>query len=147
MHYRLRIATITILLFIALLSCALPGTASIRPTQPYTEEYTKGYTEGNYVERDITQYITSTPQPTLTLTPTNEVVIIESSSTPEQEIILLSNFFVYTIQEGDSFALLARRFCGDERKYKWLLQVNGMEEGEILEIGREVIISCTEEDN
>lgn len=141
-HRRLRIATTTLLLFITLLSCALPGTASIKSIQPYTEEHTRSSTNDNYVERDITQYITSTPQPTLTLTPTNPVVIIESSSTVEHDIILLSNFFSYTILEGDSFALLARRFCGDERKYKWLLQVNGMEEGEILEIGREVIIDC-----
>lgn len=141
-HRWLRIATTILLLFITLLSCALPGTVGIQPTQPYTEEYTGSSTNDNYVERDIIEHITSTPQPTLTLTPTNEIVIIESSSTPEQDIILLSNFFPYTIQEGDSFALLARRFCGDERKYKWLLRVNGMEEGEILEIGREVIIDC-----
>lgn len=138
-HRQFRIATIILLLFIALLSCALPGTANIQPTRPYTEEYTKD----NYVHPDIpTASSTVTSTRIATVVPTNPVIIIESSSTPEQEIILLSNFFIHTILEGDSFALLARRFCGDERKYKWLLRVNGMEEGEILEIGREVIIDC-----
>lgn len=138
---QLKLITTATILLAALLSCVLPGT---NPEQLPTETSRLGY--GNYVQVDATQYTTSTPRPTLTLTPTNEIVIIESSSTPERDIILLSNFFVYTILEGDNFALLARRFCGDERKYKWLLQVNEMEEGEILEIGREVIVSCTEED-
>ena len=145
-HRRIRIVVTVLVLLIALLACALPGTASVQPTQPYTEEYTEGYANDNYVERDITHIITSTPRPTLTSASTNPVVIIQSSSTPEHDIIILQNFFVYSIQDGDSFALLARRFCGDERKFKWLLQVNGMEEGELLSIGREVIISCTEED-
>ncbi len=142
-RWRIRIATVSLVLLIALLACVLPGTASIQPTQPYTEGNTISYTSNNYVQTYAsTKSYTNTSTPFATPEPTNAVIIIESSATPGHDIIILQNFFSYTIREGDSFALLARRFCGDEHKFKWLLQVNGMEEGELLSIGREVIIDC-----
>ena len=141
---KFRIIVVILTPLIALLSCVLPGTTGSQLPTEITESVYHNYVP-NIISSPIDN-ITSTPQPVSTSTLTNVVVIIQSSSTPEQEIILLRNFFVYVIRDGDTFVKLAESFCGDEHKFKWLLQVNGMEEGELLSIGREVIISCTEED-
>lgn len=148
-----RFATGTTILLLAMLACSLPGTSDKAqpPSDAYaqTAEHTAepASTQYNYVQLDITNApppIMSTDLPTRTSTPADKVVIIESSATPIRQTIVITseNFFRYSIRRGDNFARLARRFCGDEKLYLRLLVINGMEEGETLRIGQEVIIDC-----
>ena len=116
------------------LSCSLPGVDN--------------KTEESYVELRITE---SKPYATVTqhnetlpqaetqsfYEPTDQVVTIQ----PTQRVVI-TNYFEVVVRRGDSLYRLAKEYCGDARQYKWLLQINGMAEGDLLRVGQAVKVNC-----
>ena len=134
MYKRNRILIPLLLTGIVSLSCALPGVDN--------------KTEESYVELRITEskpYATATPHnETLPqeetqsfYEPTDQVVTIQ----PTKRVVI-TNYFEVTVRRGDSLYRLAKEYCGDARQYKWLLQINGMAEGDLLRVGQAVKVNC-----
>lgn len=48
----------------------------------------------------------------------------------------------YVVVAGDSLYSIAGKLCGDFHQYKRLSAINGIGEGEVLEVGRVVIVEC-----
>ena len=129
-------------LLLPALSCTLPGTNSPKSTstQPYTEVYTPdGYVQPLYNPTQSPSYkalviATTTPNAILS------IVLEEDSDTSLEED--LNEHTTYTAEQGDSLYKIAFMFCGDSREYKYLLRINNMREGDILEVGQSVVVAC-----
>lgn len=126
---------VAIIIIPAVLTCALPGAVNITPTVyvnyvPYT----------NTVQPTVRPTFVQ-PTPIETELVEQNVTIIATNDT-QTETIVLHDVFPYQVVRGDTLYALALRYCGDAHKYKYLLLINGMEEGDILEIGQMIVIGC-----
>ncbi len=138
-----------IAILFALLSCELPGVDSPTPPpllpQPtgeviQTMDIPSNYVLQGYTEEDLQEdlYRSSTPTPY-----TDPLIVQSHSDLVKRQVIFSGEYFLYAVEQGDNFHDLARRFCGDARQYGRLLAINGMVEDDVLDVGREVMISCS----
>lgn len=143
----MRWLTLLLIAVFPLLSCSLPGTASetyasLSFTQPYTPTtYVQPFVQGSYNSTAVhyveTDYV-------------NTDIVVQSPTATTREVVILSpkgssTGIIYMVERGDSFYKLAEFFCGDSRQYKHLLEINGQREGDLLEVGQQVLIECEEE--
>ena len=131
-----RAAIPLIVILFAVLSCELPGVnpppPPPSPSPAPTQHYTNPPQTYNYVQ-PLYEVVMETPY-------TPALIVQSRPEFVQREAIFSGEYFVYVVERGDNFHDLARRFCRDARQYRRLLAINGMIEGEVLEIGREVMI-------
>lgn len=118
------------------LSCSLPGVAS-----------------ESYVQLEVTSSPTQTSELSTPISPRVDVIQtqpigpepLEVTITASEGVVITTtvrDYYEVEVRQGDSLYRIALRECGDARFYKWLAQINGMEETDILRVGQNVKVNC-----
>jgi len=148
------IGIVALLLIIASLSCSLPGVEDRTDADSYTDFPTPiKPTVAETVTVNVVRSSTAVKEPNgVEMTDADSVIVVTQAGINTQagvntQTVILNTptGFDYVVQNGDSLYKIARRFCGDARKYIWLARVNRLELRHVLYIGQTLRINCGED--